>query len=337
MNRQQKSVLVTGASGFVGSHLVEEALKRNMIPLAGIRKTSSKKYLRHPDIRFVLTDLDNYLELEESMKALGASEYAPTYVIHNAGTTKAQDEAGFIKGNAENSGFFFDLIEKYLPSVRKVLFVSSLAAKGPADFTDRPLSMEDEDLPGTPYGRSKLMGEKRLKQRKEYQHIILRPTAIYGPRETKILQLPKIMKRGLEPDFAPIGQKVSFIHVYDFCRLAFDTLESEHADKTYLVTDGHAYEMSYYRTIIRNHLNINPVRLRISPKILLASVRWINRLAKTTGQVIHTTPEKIRDVTALNWTVDLSPLEEDYNFSAQYPLEKGLPETLDWYRKKGWL
>ncbi|HKK88813.1 MAG TPA: NAD-dependent epimerase/dehydratase family protein, partial [Saprospiraceae bacterium] len=224
-----------------------------------------------------------------------------------------------------------------LPSVRKVLFVSTLAAKGPADFTDRPLSMEDEDLPGTPYGRSKLMGEKRLKEHEGFQHIILRPTAIYGPRETKMLQLPKIMKRGLEPDFAPSGQKVSFIHVYDFCRLAFDALESDHADKTYLVTDGHAYEMSLYRSIIRDHLDIKPIRLRIPPKFLLESVRWINRLAKSTGQIMHTTPEKIRDVTALNWTVDLSPLEEDYGFRAQYPLEKGLPHTLDWYQKKGWL
>jgi nucleoside-diphosphate-sugar epimerase len=181
------------------------------------------------------------------------------------------------------------------------------------------------------------MAENILKAKKSYKHIILRPTAIYGPRETKMLQLPKIMKRGLEPDFAPTGQKVSFIHVYDFCRLALDALESEKEDKTYLVTDGQAYEMSFYRSIIREHLDIKPIRMRIPPKLLLESVRWINKFAKTTGQVMHTTPEKIMDVTALNWTVDLGPLEEDFHFKAKYPLQKGLPHTLNWYQENGWL
>lgn len=337
MSQQKKSVLITGASGFVGSHLTEEALRRNILPVAGVRKTSSKKYLVDPKIQFAFTDLDNRRELEQSIRALGQRADAPEYVIHNAGTTKAKDEQGFIKGNAENSGFFFDLIEEYLPSARKVLFVSTLAAKGPANFTNRPLNMEDEDQPGTPYGRSKLMGEDNLKKRNAYQHIILRPTAIYGPRETKMLQLPKIMKRGLEPDFAPSGQKVSFIHVYDFCRLAFDALESKHGNKTYLVTDGHAYEMSLYRSIIKEHLDIRPIRLRIPPGILLESVRWINKMAKTAGQIMHTTPEKIRDVTARNWTVDVGPLQQDFDFEARYPLEKGLPHTLDWYQEKGWL
>lgn len=333
----RKSILITGASGFVGSHLVDEGLKRGYHVIAGVREGSSRKYLSDGRLDFAITDLFELQSMERSLKKLGSSNLAPSYIVHNAGITKSKTETGFYRGNRDASIKFFEMVQHFLPSVEKVLFVSSLSAQGPIDNTEILIHNELPENPMTPYGKSKLAGERGLREMMDINHLIFRPTAIYGPRETKMLQLTKIILKGLEPDFSPKNQKLSFIHVYDLVRLMYDAAESNHQNKIYLVSDGRTYSMDTYRNIIKQYFNKRTFRIRVSPKILLQSVQIMNQAARWAGRTMHTTPEKIKDITALNWSVDVKPLEDDFNFKAQFPLEKGLPQTLSWYKKNNWL
>lgn len=184
-----EKILITGASGFVGSFLVEEALDRGLEVYAGIRKTSSKEFLTDRRINFFIMDFSDETALEEQLEATKFD-----YVIHCAGVTKADSKQGFFKYNFELTKTFVETLQVVQPNLKKFIYISSLASYGPADNHPGEMVLEsDTPHPIDTYGESKLATEQWLQALPEFPYIIFRPTAIYGPREQEIFIFLKLL------------------------------------------------------------------------------------------------------------------------------------------------
>ncbi|MDL2322353.1 NAD(P)-dependent oxidoreductase, partial [Bacteroidales bacterium OttesenSCG-928-A17] len=163
-----KNILITGASGFIGSFLVEEALKRNWNAWAGIRKTSSREFLQNPGIHFIDLNFSNKDALKAQIREHISAHGKWDYIVHNAGVTKCLNRADFEKVNYLYTKHFIEALQESDAVPEKFVLMSSLSAHAEAK---------------TAYGESKLKAENFLREQTGFPYIILRPTGVYGPRE----------------------------------------------------------------------------------------------------------------------------------------------------------
>ena len=211
----KERVLITGASGFVGYHLVEEALKNNLEVYAAVRKTSKTDHLVKFGVNFVSTYLDNISSLEREIET---NQY--DYIIHAAGVTKARSKQEY---EQVNSGFTYNIaaaVSQSRNKLKKLVLISSLAALGPLNTLEGVITEDTVPQPVTSYGKSKLLAEENLRKFPDVNFTILRPTAVYGPRDRDIFIFFKQLAGGIEPYIGRMEQKLSFIYVTDLAKAA---------------------------------------------------------------------------------------------------------------------
>jgi nucleoside-diphosphate-sugar epimerase len=333
-----KNVLITGASGFVGSFMVEEALRRGFQPIAAIRNSSSKKYLTDKRILFVTLNLHSKEPLKQQLSETIQKYGKIDYIIHNAGVTKVKRLKEFMSVNYECTKIFIDAILELGILPEKYIQISSLAAFGSGNnITFEPIKLSDTPHPETEYGKSKLKGEQYVMSKSELPWIVFRPTGIYGPRETDYFIFLKTMNSGMEPYIGFKSQRLTFIYVKDLVRLAFDALESPVAHKAYFVSDGNVYSSEEYADIVKKHLGKKTIKLRVP----LFLVKIISVMMEFFYGLFGRTPllnkDKYYILSSLNWCCETEPLERDLHFTAQYDLDKGVKESVEWYKENKWL
>ncbi len=328
-----KKILITGASGFIGSFIVEKALELGFETYAAIRNSSSKQYLTDSRIHFVNINLD-----DKSSLKLQLSEHKFDYIVHAAGLTKAQQKSDFEKVNFIATQ---NLVESLIESnsiPEKFIFVSSMAAHGPGNDNDTiPVKCNDAAHPDTLYGISKLNAEKYINSLKDFPQITLRPTGVYGPREKDYFVFFKTINDGIEPYIGLKEQYLTFIYVRDFVDVVFKAISSPIIGKTYFVADGKGYTAKEFANITKRILNKKTFKLYVP----LAIVKLIAILLETVngwfGKVPTLNCDKYNVLKARNWLCDISDLEKDLGFKAKYYLEDGVKEATDWYKKEKWL
>ena len=328
-----KKILITGASGFVGSFLVEEALKRGLEVYAGVRKTSSRAYLIDKRINFFLMDFGDEAALTQIL-----TDTPFEYVVHCAGVTKADKKEGFFKYNYELTKNFATILQEVNPKLEKFIYISSLASYGPADNHPGEQVVEsDTPHPIDTYGESKLAAEKWLATQKNLPYLIFRPTAVYGPREAEIFIFFKTFVKGLEAHIGRTKQKATFIYVKDLVRLILDATLSEISQKAYFVSDGQYYPTQELGKIARKVLKKNPIKIHI-PISIVRAIAGINEgFGRLSGKMPPLNLEKVKIIKSKNWQCDIQPLKNDFNFAPAYDLEKGVTEALYWYLENKWL
>ena len=187
----RQKVLITGASGFVGFHLIEAALAKDLDVYAAVRKSSDIKHLAPYNIKYTYLDFTNAASMEKELK-----ENNYDFIIHAAGTTKAKNQDEYNKVNAL---YTVNLAAAAANTgLQKMIFVSSLAALGPLTQTNKLITETTEPAPVTAYGKSKLLAEKQLKNI-DLPLIVLRPTGVYGSREKDIFIILRTFSKGFEP------------------------------------------------------------------------------------------------------------------------------------------
>jgi nucleoside-diphosphate-sugar epimerase len=329
-----KKILITGASGFVGSHLVEEALKRDLDVYAGIRKSSSREFLQDERIRFIELNFSDKDQMAAQMKLEQFD-----YVIHNAGVVTAPRLDDYWRVNFEYVKNFADAIIASGDMPEKFTFISSAAAYGPAsaeDLTDF-LTEDAEPNPINTYGKAKLKAERYLAQLPDFPYITIRPTGVYGPREKEILTFFKLVNRNIEGYIGTRRQHLAFVYVKDLARVVLDATTSSISQKSYFVSDGRYYAQWDLGKAAKRILNKKTLRFHV-PIGLVRGVAWtMEQIGKGDGKYPALNLEKVRILESVNWKCDIEPLKEDLNFQPQYDLEEGLEETLAWYKEKGWL
>ena len=215
----KKRVLITGASGFVGYHLIEEALHNNLDVYVAVRKTSKIDHLKHFNITYTYPDLGNLIALKKELK-----EKQYDYIIHAAGVTTARTADEYNTVNAEYTFNLAAAAKSTDINLKSFVLISSLAAVGPLNTLSGIITEETLPNPITAYGKSKLLAEEKLKSIASLNYTILRPTAIYGPRDKDIFIFFKQLKMGFEPYIGDTEQKLSFIYVKDLAAVAIKAL-----------------------------------------------------------------------------------------------------------------
>ena len=328
-------ILITGASGFIGSFLVEEALKRGFETFAGIRKTSSKKYLQDERIKFIDLNFADVQVLTKQLCELGKFNY----IIHNAGVTKCNDKRDF---DRVNFGYTKNFVEALIAAnvvPDKFLLMSSLSAFGSGDEkTLAPIMLSDTPCPNTIYGASKLKAEKFIESIDNFPYIFMRPTGVYGPRETDYFVFNQTIKRGIEPSMGFKTQYLTFIYVRDLVRVVFDALASDIVRKAYFVADGKVYTNNEYAAIVKKILNKKYTLKLKTPLFLVKAISaTLDTVCGCFGKSPTLNRDKYKMMRATNWKCETAPLEQDFNFRAEYDLERGMREAIEWYKKEKWL
>ena len=245
----KKRVLVVGAGGFAGGFLVEEGLKRGYEMWAGVRASTSRKYLADSRIKFLELDFD---EPETLARAL--SESLPEgekwdWIVYNLGATKCLSFSDFSKINYEYLRNFTDALTASGKVPGKLLYMSSLSAVGPGDEKDyTPFTEKMIPHPNTRYGASKLKAEMQLAM-SGIPYIVFRATGIYGPRDKDYFLMFEAIKKGVDFSVGYKKQLLSFIYVEDLARAVYDALEKAPTGEVYNIAESRTYTQKEFREI----------------------------------------------------------------------------------------
>jgi nucleoside-diphosphate-sugar epimerase len=332
------NILITGASGFIGSFLVEEGLKRAYKVFAGIRKSSSREYLKDPEIRFVEFDFSSVDRIITTLLELKKQNIRFHFIIHNAGLTKAQKKEDYSRVNHLNTKNFIEALQKAEMIPDKFIFISSLAAFGPGNSqTLEPVRLKDKPNPIELYGKSKLEAETYIQSLETFPWLIFRPTGVYGPREKDYFVFFQTIQKGFETYIGRSRQILTFIYVRDLVRVIFDAIPTSIIRKAYFVSDGNEYDTVTFAAITKKHLNKRTIRLVVPPGVVKGIALLLEKSYGIFGKIPTLNTDKFKVMSSTNWKCEVEPLQADFNFKAQYDLDKGVKETLEWYVKEGWL
>lgn len=336
---EQKKILVTGASGFIGSFLVEGGLERGMQVWAGVRKSSSRRYLQDGRIHFIELDFTDSDHLEAQLKQYKEINGRWDCIIHCAGVTKCLDKSDFEMGNYWATRCFIETLIRQDMLPRQFIYISSLSVFGPIHETDyAPICETDVPQPDTAYGVSKLHSEQYLQQLPGFPYVIFRPTGVYGPRERDYYLMAKSISRHLDVAVGFRRQDITFVYVADLVQAVFLAIEKQIVQRAYFVSDGYVYNSRNFSDYIREELG-NPWLLRFTCPLFL--LKFISFIAEKSASVFRKTStlnmDKYKIMKQRNWRCDIIPLEKELGYHAQYPLMKGVKSTISWYKKERWL
>ena len=329
-------ILITGASGFIGSFIVEEALRRGFETWAAVRQSSSRAFLKDERIHFIELDFSSEIRLKEQLH-----EHQFDYVVHAAGVTKCLHQETFFRINTEGTKNLVRALMALKMPLQRFVYISSLSIMG-AIREQQPYTemLESDDAkPNTAYGQSKLEAEKWLESlHSPFPYVILRPTGVYGPRERDYFMMAKSIKGHV--DFA-VGfqqQDITFVYVSDVVQAVFLALEKGKTGRKYFLSDGEVYQSSTFSHLIRQELG-NPWWIRITaPLWVLRMVTFCGEyIGRLTGKVTALNNDKYHIMRQRNWRCDITPARQELGYEPQVKLEEGVKRSIQWYKENGWL
>lgn len=333
------SILIVGASGFIGGHLIEGCLQKNYTTIAGIRDNTNRSHLTNKQIYITEFDYEDANILKKQLSKLKQENGIPKYIIYNAGITKAVNFSDFEKINYLNLKRFIDTLIQTECIPDKFLYLSSLSVMGKGDELNyTPFKVSDTPNPDSEYGKSKLKAEEYIKGTNNLPYIILRPTGVYGPNEKDYFLMMKSIKKGVNFQVGYKPQNLSFIYVKDLIDAIFLALESKKRNRTYFVSDDKKYTDQEFTQILKELLNINHTINIRCPIWLLKLVCSISDLASgIAGKASTINKDKFHILKQRNWSCDITPIKTELSFSPKYNLKEGLEECLKWYKNNNWI
>ena len=328
-------ILITGASGFIGSFIVEEALRRGFETWAAVRGSSSRQFLTDERINFIELNLSSEAQLTEQLRGLQFD-----YVVHAAGVTKCLDKQDFHRINTEGTQHLVRVLLALQMRIKRFVYISSLSIMGAIREQQPYTEILESDVakPNTAYGKSKLEAEKWLATVKDLPYVILRPTGVYGPRERDYFMMAKSIQS--HTDFA-VGYKqqdITFVYVTDVVQAVFLACEKGVTGRKYFLSDGEVYQSSTFSNLIRKELD-NPWWIRITAPIwVLRVVTFIGEyVGRLTGKVTALNNDKYNIMRQRNWRCDIEPARKELGYEPQVKLEEGVRRSIQWYKDNKWL
>ena len=333
------SILITGASGFIGSFIVEEALKRKFAVWAGIRSSSSKKYLRERKIHFLELDFAHPNELRAQLSGHKGTYNKFDYIVHCAGLTKCSDNKEFDLVNYLQTKYFVDTLRELNMVPKQFIYISTLSVFGPVHEKDyAPIKETDICAPNTAYGLSKLKAELYIQSIPGFPYVFYRPTGVYGPREMDYFLMAKSIRNHMDFSVGFKRQDLTFVYVKDIVQAIFLGIEKQISRRAYFLSDGKVYKSSAFSDLIRKELG-NPYVIRLRcPLIVLKVVSLLAEFVATrSGKSSTLNSDKYKIMKQRNWQCDITPVMKELGYVPEYDLEKGVKETIAWYKNEGWL
>jgi nucleoside-diphosphate-sugar epimerase len=327
----KKIAVVTGANGFVGSHLVDLLLSKNFKVRCIIRKTSNIRWLLEKNVEiFDCGLLDKNGLREVFMNA--------DYIFHVAGVVKSKKPEGYFNGNVEITRNLLDVALEFKNFIKKILIVSSQTATGPT-LNGNPVDEETLCHPITTYGRSKLAEEELAKTyMKKLPITICRAPAVFGERDTEILIYFKTFNSGLITKIGFDKKQLSIIHAIDLVNGFYLAAVSEKsAGQIYFISSEKYYTWDDIADITSKVLNKKPLTIKIPHWIVFFIASIAQFFAMFSKKPATLNIEKARDITQKEWTCDTRKAIRDLGYHQNISLEEGIKRTCDWYKEMKWI
>jgi nucleoside-diphosphate-sugar epimerase len=319
--------LVTGATGFIGSHLAEALRLRGDEVTALVRSSRKAQALGSLGVRIVVGDLDDAGSLARAVQGQDV-------VFHVAGLVAAKTEAEFMRCNRDGTASLVAAASE--AGASRFVLVSSMAAGGPAR-PGVPLTGTEPPRPVTAYGRSKLAAETAVTAGR-LPWVIMRPPTVYGPRDREVLKVFRMARLGVAPVFGDGSQQLSAVHGSDLASalVAAGTAASTIGTIYYPCHPEITTSAEFVRAIgtaMGRRISLIPIPSPIGRALLAIT----EASAMITGQTTILTRDKANEFFQKAWTGDPGPFSRDSGWQATHDLRSGLAETYRWYRKAGWL
>jgi nucleoside-diphosphate-sugar epimerase len=312
------SVLVTGATGFLGSHIAEVLVQHGFTVRCAVRPSSSLKWLEKLELEKITVDFNDDTSLQKACEGVDV-------VVHNAGITRAKTDARFFEVNTNATERLAKAaIQAKVP---RFIFISSLEARGPDGFTTAISS----------YGKSKLEAEHRLaKLQKNVEIILLRPAGIYGPRDTDLLTLFQLAKYGVLTVPA-INGRLQPIHVRDVAEAVLATLQGKAQLGPFEIAEANTYSWQDMASMLEVAMNKKLRVLKIPREVFLTAGYASETISKLLNQAPKLDRRRAKSLAYYTYTCDIQPFKEAFAWQARIPLQEGLKETAEWYKQNNWL
>lgn len=330
-----EKILITGASGFIGSFIVEEALRKGMDVWAAMRKTSSKQFLTDERIHFIELNLDSEEQLKQQL-----SGHDFTYVVHAAGVTKCLKEEDFFRINTKGTQHLVNALRALEMPLKRFVYISSLSIFGPIRENQPYEEIRETDTPkpNTAYGRSKLAAEQWLDSLEGFPYVVLRPTGVYGPRERDYFLMAQSIKQHVDFAAGYKRQDITFVYVQDVVQAVFLALDHGQTGRKYFLSDGQVYQSRTFSDLLKHELG-DKWLLRIKAPIWGLRVvtfcgEYIGRMRK---KVTALNNDKYHIMRQRNWRCNIQPAIDELGFHPEYNLEQGVKLAVKWYKENGWL
>jgi len=323
--------LVTGASGFIGSALTEKLVAQGARVKCLVRKTSNRQWLAHLPIEFVDGDLFSGEALDHALAEV-------SHVFHLAGVTKARHRDDYFRANTEGTKNLLEAAARTGKQVQRFVYVSSQAAAGPS-MNGKAVTEADTPHPVSIYGESKLGGEKACAAMgNKLPWTIVRPPAVYGPRERDIFTYFQQVDRGFRLQLGSEARWVSIVHVDDLVRGMLAVAEhAASAGETYFVANAAPCEWSHLGEIIAEALGRKTMQVTLptwSASVLAAASEALSLLTRKPPLLGF---DKIRELQQPGWVCSAEKIAAQVGFRCEVSLEKGMAQTAAWYREHKWL
>lgn len=323
--------LVTGATGFIGSHLVEALIRQGAQVKCLVRNKRCLGWLKDFPVEFVVGNCQEKDSLKQGVQDVDQ-------VFHLAGATTAVKEKTYFEVNGLGTDNLVQACIKNNPRLKKFIYISSQAAAGPCRSGEKKKE-SDPCEPVSPYGKSKLLGEKlALSHSHELPLLILRPCAVYGPRDKGFYTLCKGLSRRINPVLADHDQHISMCHVQDLVRgilLAAETRTE--SGEIFFLSDGHDYRMADIGGIFAQAMQINPLKLRLPRQMLFGMAFFAECFSRLTGTPSIMSRGKVEEMIQKNWLCDIAKARALLGYEPRIPLAQGAELTVAWYKKENWL
>ncbi len=325
-------VLVSGATGFLGSHIAEQLAAEGHSVRVLLRPTSDRSFLAAFPWEEALGDVTDAASLTAALGGVDA-------VVHAAGLVKARSPEQFHGVNAGGTRNLLDAVDRAAPRLQRFVLVSSLAAHGPSE-DGQPRLSDAPARPVTAYGRSKLAAEELVRSwARADRAVIIRPPVIYGPRDKQLLPFFRLARFRLAPLLAGGRNRVSCVYVEDAARAVAGVAiaEAPVAGKAYFIDDGRPCSWRDLLAAVEQAVGTRAVALSTPRWAYSAAALAAELYGLVTRQGVSLTREKVREMAQPHWVCSHEELRRDLGWSPQVQLEEGARLTAAWYRAHGWL
>lgn len=324
-------VFLTGASGFVGSHVAKELIDAGHQPVCMVRATSDTALLDSRGVQTVVGSLGELDGIADTLKEVDA-------VIHIAGVIKVRETDDFYRINGAASGELARLAYAANPKLKRFIYMSSVSAQGPSSGAD-PRPVDEPAAPVSHYGRSKLAGEVAVLEFADRMPItIFRPPPVYGPRDHEMLAAFKFAKYGLAPVYGDGSGLLSLIYVDDLARAIVSALDVVHPSPAiFPIDDGAVHTWESLTRDVGLAMGKSPKHIRVPRAVFRVAGVASEEFGKLTRQATIFNRDKVTEMSQTSWVCGHEALTELLDWQPEWPIERGARHTAAWYLENGWL
>ncbi|MDP4219321.1 MAG: NAD(P)-dependent oxidoreductase [Bacteroidota bacterium] len=325
------NVLITGATGFLGSHAADRLLQDGHNVRAIVRGSSNLQWLNGKEVETVEASLHDPESLSKALKGIDA-------VVHVAGVTASKTKEGFYYNNQLATRNLLEATKLHGENVERFVLISSQTAGGPS-LDGKPVTEETPPHPITTYGKSKLAAEEESRQFREYFPVtILRLPAIYGPRDTAILSFFQTVNKRIKPLIGFQEKFINLAHVYDIAYgIELGLTKPEALNRTFYIGSEKQYGWRELSNLAAELIGKKGVFVPI-PHMLVSGIAGISEFVsifKKKPSVLNW--EKRLDITQPQWICSIERAQKELGYVPKVGIKEGFEGTIEWYKEQKWI